>query len=186
MKHDIFYTLRRQSPWVTISGALMGIPFLTQAIYYLLVRSIAEVHIAELLLFMIVPMTVELLWCLMLHVFPFKTTTALGVSACLVFAMLLTYGLFYDNIVRTILCAVSCVAVSQLIMLILCGRFPYRLFGSAALLLVLCCRLLLFAIPVYIRTADWEGLLTRELPGLCMLAAMFCALGAIEPHKKEE
>ena len=185
MKKDTFYVLRRQSPWVMASGVLMGIPFLVQAVYYLLVRSIVEVHMVELAIFMIAPMAVELLWCLMLHVFPFKTTAALGITSCLVFAMILTYGLFYNNILRTVLCAVTCLAAVQLIVLIFCGRFPYRLFGSVALLLILGCRVMFYTYPAYIRQGNWEMLLTRELPGVCMLASVLCAMGAMEAHKKE-
>jgi drug/metabolite transporter (DMT)-like permease len=186
MKHDIYYTLRRQSPWVTVSGALMGIPFLIQAIYYLLVRSIVEVHIAELAIFMIAPMAIELFWCLTIHVFRLRTTVTLGVSACLVFLMLIAYSLFYSNMVRTIIDIVSFLILSQLLVLILFGRFPYRLFGSVGLLAALVCRVLFFTYPVYIHAAQWEELLTRELPGVCMLASMYCVLGAMEPHKKEE
>ena len=134
MKHDIFYTLRRQSPWVTVSGALMGIPFLIQAIYYLLVRSILEVHIAELAIFMIAPMVVELFWCLTIHVFRLRTTTAVGISACFVFLMLIVYSLFYNDMVRTIVDVITFLLLSQLLLLILSGRFPYRLFGSVGLL----------------------------------------------------
>ena len=186
MKHDIFYTLRRQSPWVTISGALMGIPFLIQAIYYLLVRSIAEVHIAELAIFMIAPMGVELFWCLAVHVFRLRTTTMVGISACLVFLMLIVYSLFYGSMFRTIVDVVVYLLLSQLLVLILSGRFPYRLFGSVGLLTALCCRVLFFTLPVYIVAANWEDLLLRELPGLCMLAARFCVLGALQPHRKEK
>ena len=186
MKHDIFYTLRRQSPWVTISGALMGIPFLIQAIYYLLVRSIAEVHIAELAIFMIAPMVVELFWCLTVHVFRLRTTTMVGISACLVFLMLIVYSLFYGSLLRTIVDVVVYLLLSQLLVLILSGRFPYRLFGSVGLLAALCCRVLFFTLPVYIVSANWEDLLLRELTGVCMLAALFCVLGAIEPHRKEK
>jgi hypothetical protein len=186
MKHDIFYTLRRQSPWVTVSGALMGIPFLIQAIYYLLIRSVLEVHIAELAIFMIAPMVVELFWCLTIHVFRLRTTTAVGISACFVFLMLIVYSLFYNDMVRTIVDVITFLLLSQLLLLILSGRFPYRLFGSVGLLAALCCRVLFFTYPVYILNANWEELLTRELPGVCMLASMFCVLGAIEAHKKEE
>ena len=185
MKHDIFYTLRRQSPWVTVSGALMGIPFLIQAIYYLLMRSIMEVHIVELAIFMIAPMVVELFWCLTIHVFRLKTTTTVGISACFVFFMLVVYSLFYDNMFRTIVDIVMFLILSQLLVLIFSGRFPYRLFGSVGLLAMIVCRILFFTLPTYILTANWEELLTRELPGVCMLAAMFCVLGAIEPHRKE-
>jgi hypothetical protein len=68
MKHDVFYSLRRQNMWITVSGALMGLPFLIHAVYYLLVRSIVDVHIVELAIFMIAPMFIELLWCLLLLV----------------------------------------------------------------------------------------------------------------------
>lgn len=185
MKHDTYYTLRRQSSWVKLSGVLMGIPFLIQAVYYLLVRPIAQVHMAELAIFMIAPMVIELFWCLLLHIFPLKTTTTLGVAACLTFLMLLVYSLFYQQIGRTILATIAYLAVSQLIMLILCGRFPYKLFGSAALIALLVIRVLFFTLPVYIKAAQWEMFLTRELPGLCMLGAMLCVFAAIEPHKKE-
>ena len=186
MKHDIFYTLRKQSPWVTISGALMGIPFLIQAIYYLLVRSIVEVHIAELAIFMIAPMVLELLWCMMIHVFPQRTTTGIGVFCCFLFLMLFGYSLFYQDLLRTILALLSYLAVSQLMVLILSGRFPYRLFGSVALLAILGLRVMMFTLPVYVLAGQWEDFLLRELPGLCMLASMFCILGAIEPHRIEE
>jgi hypothetical protein len=186
MKHSIYYTLRRQSPWVTVSGALMGIPFLIQAIYYLLIRSVMDVHIAELAIFMIAPMAIELFWCLTIHVFRLRTTTAVGVSACFVFFMLIVYSLFYGSMFRTIADIVVYLLLSQLLVLILSGRFPYRLFGSVGLLASLCCRVLFFTLPVYIVSANWEDLLLRELPGLCMLAAMFCVLGALEPHRKEK
>lgn len=185
MKKDTYYTLRRQSRWVTWSGVLMGIPFLIQAVYYLIFQPVDQVHMAELVIFMIAPMVIELFWCLLLHIFPMKNTTTLGVAACLIFLMLLTYSLFYQQIGRTILATIIYLTVSQLIMLILCGRFPYKLFGSAALIAVLCIRILFFTLPVYIRTAQWEIFLTRELPGICMLGAMLCVFAAIEPHKKE-
>lgn len=185
MKKDTYYTLRRQSHWVTWSGVLMGIPFLIQAVYYLIFQPVTQVHMAELVIFMIAPMVIELIWCLLLHVFPLKSAMPLGVVACLVFLMLLVYSLFYQQIGRTILATIIYLAVSQLIMLILCGRFPYKLFGAAALIAVLCIRVLFFTLPVYIRTAHWEVFLTRELPGLCMLGAMLCVFAAIEPHKKE-
>ena len=186
MKHNIYYTLRRQSPWVTISGALMGIPFLIQAIYYLLYRTIVEVHIAELVIFMIAPMAVELFWCLTIHVFRLKTTTTVAVSVCLVFLMLIIYSLFYNDLVHTIVDIVVFLILSQLLALILSGRFPYRLFGSVGLLAVLVCRIVFFTYPAYILTANWEELLTRELACVCMIASMYFVLGAIEPHKKEE
>lgn len=186
MKHDIFYTLRRQSPWVTLSGALMGIPFLIQAVYYLLIRSIVDVQLPELLIYMVVPMAVEFFWCMMLHVFPQRTTTSLGVTSCLVFVVLMGHSLLYGDLLRTVLAVAAYLAVVQLVVLILSGRFPYRLFGSVALLAILAMRILLFTYPIYVQTANWKGLLTRELPGLCMLAAIYCIFGAIEPHKKEE
>ena len=185
MKYDTYYTLRRKSGWVTLSGVLMGIPFLIQAVYYLIFRPVAQVHMVELSIFMIAPMFIELFWCLLLHIFPQKTTTTLGVAACLIFLMLLVYSLFYQQIGRTILATIAYLAVSQLIMLILCGRFPYKLFGSAALIALLVIRVLLFSLPLYIQTGRWEPFLTRELPGSCMLGAMLCVLAAIEPHKKE-
>ena len=184
MKHDVYYSLRRQNIWITLSGALMGLSFLIQAIYYLLVRSIVEVHIAELVIFMIVPMTIEFLWCLLIHVFPFKSTVPLSICACLVFLMLITYTVFYDNLVRTIIAAASYLAISQLVFVILSGLFPYKLFGFVGMLTVLCGRVLLFTYPVYIRVGAWEQLILRELPGVCMVAAVWCVFGCLEPHKK--
>ena len=185
MKKDTFYTLRKQSPWLTVSGVMMGVAFLIHAIYYLMVRSIAQVHIAELLIFMILPMTVELFWCLLIHVFPLKTTTPLGVMSCLAFLVLLIHALFYNNILRTILDTAIFLAAAQLVMVILCGRFPYKLFGSAAMLASVCVRAVLFTYPTYIHHGRWEDLITREIPGLCILIAMYCVFGALEPHKRE-
>ena len=87
MKRNVFYTLRRPNAWVTVSGALMGVAFLIPAVYYLLVRSILEVHIVELAIFMFAPMAVALLWCLTIHVFPLRNTTSVGVMALLVFLL---------------------------------------------------------------------------------------------------
>ena len=186
MKRDIFYTLRKQSIWVTMSGALMGLPFLIQAIYYLLVRSITDVWLPELLTYMIIPMAVEFLWCLMLHVFSKKNTLGLGITACLVFLVLIGHSLLYNDLLRIIFASIAYVAVAQLVILILSGRFPYKLFGTVAVLIVLLVRILSYTYPLYIQTEDWLGLLTKEGPGVCMLAAVWCVFFAIEPHKKEE
>jgi hypothetical protein len=186
MRHDIFYTLRRQSACATISGALMGVAFLIQAIYFLLIRSIVEVPLPELLIYMIVPMAVEFLWCMMVHVFPHRNTIGLGVVACLVFLVLMGHSLLYQDLLRTVLAVVAYLAVVQLVVLILSGRFPYKLFGSVAMLVILVIRILGYTYPSYILTANWVELLTKEVPGLCMIASIWCIFGAIEPHKKEE
>ena len=186
MKHNIFYTLRKQSPWVTISGAMMGIAFFIQAVYYLLIRSVVDVPLSELLIYMIIPMFVEFFWCLMLHVFPQRTTTNLGITACLVFLVLMGYSLLYGDLARTVLAVVAYMAVVQLVVLILSGRFPYKLFGFVAVLMIFCIRILAYSYPVYVVTKNWTGLLVNEVPGLCMLAAVCSIFGAIEPHKKEE
>ena len=184
MKHDVFYSLRRQNMWITVSGALMGLPFLIHAVYYLLVRSIVDVHIVELAIFMIAPMFIELLWCLLLHALPFKSTVPLSICSILVFLMLMTYTLFYDNLFRTIVSCAAYLAVAQLVFLILSGLFPYKLFGFVAMLALLCGRVILFALPIYIRTGAWEEFILRELPGLCMVASVWCVFGCLEPHKK--
>ncbi len=186
MKYDIYYTLRKQSPWLTISGALMGVAFLIQAVYYLIFRSVLELSLPELLIYMVIPMFVEFFWCLMLHVFPQRTTTNLGITAGLVFLVLMGHSLLYGNLARTVLAVTVYLAVVQLVVLILSGRFPYKLIGFAAMLAVLGLRILIFSYPIYIQAKDWSGLLTREVPGLCMLAAICCIFGAIEPHKIEE
>jgi hypothetical protein len=186
MKYDVFYTLRKQSPWLTISGALMGVAFLIQAVYYFVFRSVLEVPLPELLIYMAIPMFVEFFWCLMLHVFPQRTATNLGITACLVFLVLMGHSLLYGDLARTVLAVIVYLAVVQLVVLVLSGRFPYKLIGFAAMLAVLGLRVLIFSYPVYIQAKNWIGLLTREVPGLCMLAAICCIFGAIEPHKKEE
>lgn len=185
MKHDIFYTLRKQSVWVTASGALMGVPFLIQAVYYFLVRSIVDVSLPELLTYMIVPMAVEFLWCLMLHVFSKKTTLGLGLTGCLIFLVLIGHSLMYGDLLRTIFATIGYLIALQLVLLILSGRFPYRLFATVALLVILLVRVMAYTYPLYIQTANWLDLLTKEGPGVCMLAAVWCVFWAIEPHKKE-
>lgn len=185
MKKDIFYTLRRHSFWVTMSGVLMGIPFLIQAIYFLLIRSVVDVPMMELMTYMAIPMAVEFVWCLMIHVLPMRNTSPVAGVATAVFLVLIWQSLFYGDLVRTLLAALAYVAVIQLVLLILTGRFPYRLFGSVGMLVVLALRVLLFTYPVYIAAANWKNLLIKELPGLCMLAAIYCIFGAIEPHKKD-
>lgn len=185
MKHDIYYTLRRQSPWVTVSGALMGLAFLIQAVYFLLIRNVTQVLLPELMIYMAIPMAVEFLWCLMIHVIPQRDTVALGITACLIFVVLMGLSLFYGDLARTILAVAAYLAVAQLVMLIMAGRFPYRLVGFAAVALTLLVRILAYSVPVYVKAADWTGLLVRELPGLCMLAAIMCVLAVIQPHKKE-
>lgn len=184
MKRLVRYKLNFQSRFLTLSGVMMGFAFFLQALEYFALRSIHTVDIWSLLLFLILPMVLEAMWCISFRTESWSGAEAHGVFAAVICLVLLGQTILTGGLFNILMGAVFCLVCGATAVLITWGWIPHRALGMLVFAATAAVRVLVFALPHYLTDPSYMVLI-RELPMLCMILAMLLFFGGLQKAKIE-
>ncbi len=186
MKRIVQYKLNFESKWLTASSVLMGAAFFVQALYFLGVTALQGMGAGRLLLYMVFPMLLEALWCVLMRGIRLNTPAVYGILGAGVCVLLLVQCFFYGSVLRTVLGVAAYLIAAFALLAIIYGFVSCPLLGTAVFGTIALVRVLVFDTGRYLAARDWSGFL-QELPALCLLGAIACLFGgitAVVPREK--
>ena len=180
MKRLVQYQLNFQSKFLTLSGVMMGFAFFLQALEFFALRSMQGVDIWTLLLFLILPMAFEALWCLPLRSECWSGAETHGIFAALISLMLLGQAILVGGVANIVMAAVFFVLSAAVSVLVTWGFGAHRALGMLVLFATALVRLLVYVLPVYVANPGYMTWV-QQLPPVCMILAMMLFFGGLKP-----
>ena len=179
MKRLVRYKLNFQSRFLTLSGVMMGFAFFLQAFEFFALRPIQGVGIWNLLLFLILPMAFEALWCLPLRSECWGRAEVHGIFTALICLLLLGQAIFAGGVANIVMAAVFFVLSAVAAVLITWGFIPHRALGMLVLTATAVVRVLVYMLPLYVAQPGYMTLI-QQIPALCMILSMMLLFGGIK------
>lgn len=177
MKRLVRYKLNFESKWLTFSGVMMGVAFFIQALDYFALRQLHTVDIWQLLLFLILPMVLEVCWCVPLRSEIWSRAEVHGVFAALICLVLLCQSFLIGDVFASVLMTVFFVLGGATAVLITFGLISHLALGMLVFAAVVVVKVLLFTLPQYV--ADGYISLISELPSICAIVGMLLFFGGM-------
>lgn len=184
MKPTVEYKLKKESKWLTASAVMMGLAFFLQAFDFLGLRLIQGVDIREMIIFMILPMVLETVWCVYVRSHKEYSAKFGGVLGALLCIMVFVQTLFCGKMFLILLCGIACLLGVITLILITWGFIAHRPLGFMIFAAVVAIRVLLFNVIGYVTDLNWTEML-REVPVVAVLLSVTLFFGAIFPMRKE-
>lgn len=184
MKRLVRYKLNFGSRWLTLSGVMMGIAFFLQALEYFALRQMQTVGIWNLLLYLILPMSLEALWCVPLRSEGWTRAEAHGVFSVLICLVLLGQTVLSGGVLPIVMGIIFLALSAVAAVLITWGFIPHRALGLLVFTATAVVRLLMFALPRYVSAPGYMTLV-QELPPVCMILGMMLFFGGIQLRDEE-
>lgn len=178
MKRSVRYQLNFASKWLTLSGVMMGIAFFVQALNYLAFRQLGDISVRQLLLFLILPMSLEALWCVPLRSELWKCVEVHGIFAALVCIVLLGQAIFVGGVLPIILAVVFYLVGAASAILLTWGFIPHRALGILIFTGTFLMWALTFALPAYLAAPGYMVLLDL-IPTGCLILSTLLLFGGI-------
>ena len=178
MKRLARYWINHEINWITASGVMMGVALFTQALYYFAFAPLEQISTVELVMKAILPMVLEATWCVLLRVVRLKPAFTFGVLGSVMCALLIAQALIFGSFFQILLSVIMYPIAIALLIIIVCGFFPYRLFGFVALAAVVVLRVFFFGFVLRLFRGQWLQLL-EAIPGICMSAGLWFLFGGI-------
>lgn len=177
------YKVNFESQWISASVALMGTALFAQALYFFVLTRIHETPISHVVVFLALPMLLEIIWFVLLRMVKLNASGIFGILAAVFCVLLMVQVFFVGGVVQMVLAVIAYLLAAALMLMITGGFFPYKYFGMACFALIFCVRFFGFDMGRYIHAGDWRGFLL-ELPALCIIAAIGCFFGGITGIRK--
>lgn len=184
MKRQIRYKLKFGSRWLTLSGVMMGVAFFLQALEYFALRQLQSVGIWHLLLFLILPMSFEALWCVPMRSEGWSRAEPHGIFAVLLCLVLLGQAILTGGILPIVMGSIFFVLSAAVAILITWGLIPRRALGLLVFTATAVVRVLMFALPRYVSEPGYMTLV-QEIPPVCMILGMMLFFGGIRIRNDE-
>lgn len=178
MKRHGRYWINHEIKWITASGVMMGIALFTQALYYFAFTPLQTVSNGELILKAMIPMVLEALWCVLLRVVRLKPAFTFGVLGAVFCVLLVVQAIVFGSFLQILLSIIMYPIAALLLVFIVCGFFPYRLFGFVGLAAVVALRVLFFGFVLRMFRGQWLQML-EAIPGICISSALWFLFGGI-------
>ena len=178
MKRLVCYKLNFGSRWLSLSGVMMGVAFFLQALDYFALRQLQSVDIWNMLLFLILPMMLEALWCLPLRSEKWSRAEAHGIFASMICLVLLGQAILSGGVFPIIIGAVFFILAGATAVLITWGFIAHRALGILVFAATVVVRVLVFALPRYVSNNSYL-MLVQEIPPICMILGMMLFFGGI-------
>lgn len=180
MKRQVRYQLNFESKWLTLSGVMMGVAFFLQALDFFALRQLQDVALWSKLMWLILPMSMETLWCVPLRSELWKRAEVHGIFAAMSCMVLLGQAILTGGVFAIVLGSVFYVIAGAAVVLITFGFIPHRalgmlVFGAAAAMWVL-----VFALPAYVAAPGYMTLVSL-IPSGCLILALTFFFGGIRP-----
>ena len=182
MKRLVHYKLNFRSRWLTLSGVMMGFAFFLQALDFLALRSIRSVDFWDLLLFLIVPMCFEALWCLPLRSECWRGAQAHGIFASLICLLLLGQAILSGGVVNIAMASIFFVLSAAVAILVSWGFIAHRALGMLVLFATVVVRMLLYVLPQCVANPGYVTWI-QQLPSVCLILAMTFFFGGIKAEE---
>ncbi len=177
MKRLVRYKLNFDSKWLTFSGVMMGIAFFIQALDYFALRQLDAVSFWQLLLFLILPMVLEICWCVPLRAEVWNRAEVHGIFSAVICLVLMCQVFVSAALFPAILATVFFAVGGSVAVLVTFGLISHPALGMLVFGAVAAVRVLLFTIPQYV-SAGYSCLVT-EIPCLCAIVGMMLLFGGI-------
>lgn len=178
MKRLVRYKLNFGSKWLSFSGVMMGLAFFAQALEFFALRQLQSVDIWTLLLFLVLPMVMETLWCIPIRSEKWSRAEAHGVFAALICLVLLGQAVLSGGVFRIIMAAAFFVLSGAVAILITWGFIPHRALGMLVFTATTVMWLLIFALPRNAANSGYMALV-QQIPPVCMILGMMLLFGGI-------
>lgn len=178
MRRLVRYKLNFGSRWLAVSGVMMGVAFFLQALEYFALRQLQSVGIWDLLLFLILPMALEALWCVPMRSEGWSRAEAHGIFAVLICLVLLGQAVLSGGILPIIMGAIFFLVSAAAAILITWGFIPHKALGLLVFAATAVVRVLMFALPRYVSAPGYMTLV-QELPPVCMILGIMLFFGGI-------
>lgn len=185
MKRLVRYKLNFGSKLLTLSGVMMGFAFFLQALDYFALRQLQSVDRWTLVLFLILPMVMEALWCVPMRSEKWRRAEAHGVFAALTCLVLLGQAVFSGGIFSIVLNAVFLVLSGTVAVLITWGFIPHRALGMLVFTAAVAQRLIIVTLSRYAAAPTYMTLV-QEIPPVCILLGMMFFFGGIRMCDTDE
>ncbi len=185
MKRLARYKLNFGSRWLTCSGVMMGIAFFLQALDFFALRQLQRVDLWNGLLFLVLPMVLEALWCFPLRSESWGRAEAHGVFAAMICLTLLGQAILSGGVLPIVLAVVFCLLSGAVSVLVTWGFFPRKALGMLTLAATAAVRVLTVFIPRYVSAPGYQTLV-QELPPICMILGMALFFGGIYQCRSNE
>lgn len=178
MKQLARYKILFDSKAIIASTALMGVAIFTQAIYFFVIRDITLVQTAELIVFLILPVVLELGWIILLRSVKLNASGVYGIVGSVVCLLLAVQIFLSGGVLQMVLGTIGYLIGCGLLLMITGGFFPYKYFGLAWFLVMAVIRYAAFDTGRYIASGDWAGF-ALEAGNLCVLLGLSLFFGGI-------
>jgi hypothetical protein len=178
MKRLVRYQLNFESKWLTLSGVMMGIAFFLQALDYFALRQLSALSLWDLIIWLILPMFLEALWCVPLRSELWKRAEAHGIFSALICLVLLTQTIMTGGVFPIVMGSVFYVIGAAAAVLITFGFIAHRALGMLVFCGCTAMWVLVFGLPGYVANPGYLTL-AGLIPSGCLLLSMTFFYGGI-------
>lgn len=178
MKRQVRYQLNFESKWLTLSGVMMGVAFFLQALYFFALRQLHDISLWNKLLWLILPMSMEALWCIPLRSELWKRAEVHGIFAAMSCLVLLGQAILTGGVFPIILGAAFYAIGGAAVVLITFGFIPHRALGMLVFGAIAAMWVLVFALPAYLDAPTYVTLIS-QIPSGCLILALTFFFGGI-------
>lgn len=178
MKRLVRYKLNFESRWLTLSGVMMGVAFFLQALDFFALRQLSDVQLWPMLMWLILPMSMETLWCVPLRSELWKRAEVHGIFMAMTCLVLLGQAILAGGVFPIVMGSCFYVIAAATAVLITFGCIAHRtlgvlVFGATAVMWVM-----VFALPAYLADPTYVTLIGLIPPG-CLILSMTLFFGGI-------
>ena len=179
MKRLVRYQLNFESKWLTLSGVMMGIAFFLQALDYFALRQIGSLSLWDLVIWLILPMFLEALWCVPLRSELWKRAEVHGILSALICLVLLVQTIMSGGVFPIVMGCVFYVIGAAAAVLITFGFIAHRALGMLVFFGCTAMWVLVFGLPAYVANPGYMTVISL-MPAGCLLLSMTFFYGGIQ------
>ena len=178
MKRLVRYQLNFESKWLTLSGVMMGVAFFLLALDYFALRQLQNLTLWHMMLWLILPMTLETLWCVPLRSEMWKRAEIHGVFSAMICLLLLGQTVMTGGVIPIVISSVFYVICGAAAILITFGFIAHRALGMLVFLAATTMWVLVLALPAYLADPGYLSLINL-IPTGCLLMSQTFFFGGI-------
>ena len=178
MKRLVRYKMNFGSKFLTLSGVMMGVAFFFQALEYFALRDFQEVPQRTLLMWLIIPMSLDALWCVPLRSEMWKRAEVHGIFAAMICVVLLVQAILSVGIIPMVIGCSFYVIAAAATVLITWGFIAHRALGILVFAATGAMWVLIIALPVSFADSSYMTLISL-VPSGCLILSLLLFFGGI-------
>lgn len=183
MKQLMRYRIAFDGKCTYASTLSMGVAFFLQAIYYFVFADLPSCSTLEIALFLILPLSLEGAWFLLLRGFKVNAPGLLGMLAAALCLLQGVQNLFCGSVLQAVFFMVWFVLAAVVVIFVSGGFMPYRVMIVLVFLIPLCVQLVILDQQIFSTGKYWEGLL--QIASAFVTASLLLFSGALVPGKQD-